>query len=42
MVDLKTVVSIELSKTRQFGFKICTTTKKYSLQTDSDVSLKEW
>ncbi|KAJ9050825.1 Sterol 3-beta-glucosyltransferase [Entomophthora muscae] len=42
MVDLKTVVSIQLSKVRQFGFKICTPTKKYSLQTDSEVSLKEW
>ncbi|KAI0229869.1 Sterol 3-beta-glucosyltransferase, partial [Massospora cicadina] len=42
MLDLKTVVSIQLSKSRPFGFKICTPTKKYSLQTDSDVSLKEW
>lgn len=42
MIDLKTVVSVQLSTTRPFGFKIFTVNKKYSLQTDSELSLKEW
>ncbi|KAI9292055.1 UDP-Glycosyltransferase/glycogen phosphorylase [Neoconidiobolus thromboides FSU 785] len=42
MIDLKSVLSIQRSNSKPFGFKIITVNKKHSLQTDTEVSLKEW